>query len=41
VLSFDDERELLRTWAALVRASDPDILIGYNILNFDLWSVPR
>jgi len=37
VLSFEDERELLRTWAALVRASDPDILIGYNIVNFDLW----
>ncbi|KAK3241012.1 DNA polymerase delta catalytic subunit, variant 2 [Cymbomonas tetramitiformis] len=37
VLSFDDERDLLKHWSALVRESDPDLIIGYNIMNFDLW----
>ena len=28
---------MLRTWARLVRESDPDLLIGYNVMNFDMW----
>ena len=35
-MSFDDERQLLLRWRDLVLESDPDILIGYNIVNFDL-----
>ena len=35
VQSFDDEREMLRAWKDLVLATDPDWLIGYNIVNFD------
>ena len=36
VMSFDREPDLLRKWADLVRKTDPDIIIGYNILKFDL-----
>ena len=36
VMCFDDERELLLRWRDLLVESDPDIIIGYNILNFDL-----
>jgi len=36
VMSFDDEKDLMRSWANLVRVMDPDIIIGYNIANFDL-----
>ena len=35
VLSFKDERELLRSWGKFLRSTDPDLLIGYNIINFD------
>lgn len=35
VMSFTDEREMLRAWKELVLAADPDWLIGYNIVNFD------
>lgn len=36
VFSHDTEAELLLRWAKLVRDVDPDIIIGYNIANFDL-----
>ncbi|XP_055528317.1 DNA polymerase delta catalytic subunit [Wyeomyia smithii] len=36
VLSYDSEQELLNKWASFVRESDPDILTGYNINNFDI-----
>jgi DNA polymerase delta subunit 1 len=36
VMSFDDERDLLAMWAKLIRDVDPDVIIGYNIANFDL-----
>eukprot|EP00735_Rhodelphis_limneticus_P013517 TRINITY_DN728_c0_g1::TRINITY_DN728_c0_g1_i1::g.18399::m.18399 TRINITY_DN728_c0_g1::TRINITY_DN728_c0_g1_i1::g.18399 ORF type:complete len:1039 (+),score=291.88,sp/Q9LVN7/DPOD1_ARATH/55.83/0.0,DNA_pol_B/PF00136.16/2.8e-136,DNA_pol_B_exo1/PF03104.14/1.3e-77,zf-C4pol/PF14260.1/1.3e-23,DNA_pol_B_2/PF03175.8/7.1,DNA_pol_B_2/PF03175.8/0.28,DNA_pol_B_2/PF03175.8/2e+02,DNA_pol_A_exo1/PF01612.15/3.9e+03,DNA_pol_A_exo1/PF01612.15/0.11,RNase_H_2/PF13482.1/0.28,zf-RING-like/PF08746.6/4e+03,zf-RING-like/PF08 len=36
VLSYDDEKAMLDAWAKFVVASDPDILTGYNIVNFDL-----
>ncbi|GAB4815412.1 hypothetical protein N2152v2_002458 [Parachlorella kessleri] len=36
VMCFDEERELLLRWRDLLVESDPDIIIGYNILNFDL-----
>lgn len=35
VLSFTDEKAMLRAWRDLVIATDPDWLIGYNIVNFD------
>jgi len=35
VLCFSDERELLRSWGKFFRSTDPDLLIGYNIVNFD------
>lgn len=36
VVSFETEEELLSAWAQFVRLSDPDIITGYNIVNFDL-----
>jgi len=36
VYSFETERDLLREWAKFFRKLDPDILTGYNIVNFDL-----
>src|SRR5690606_38305408 len=36
VFAFDSERDLLIAWRNFVIASDPDILTGYNIVNFDL-----
>lgn len=36
VMSFSDERDLLRRWTSLVLETDPDVVIGYNIINFDL-----
>lgn len=36
VFSHDTEAELLLRWAKLVRDVDPDVIIGYNIANFDL-----
>ncbi|KAF8519681.1 DNA polymerase family B-domain-containing protein [Gautieria morchelliformis] len=36
VLAYDDELELLMAWRAFVQVVDPDIVIGYNISNFDL-----
>ena len=34
--SFKTEEELLKAWAEFVREVDPDILTGYNIVNFDI-----
>jgi DNA polymerase delta subunit 1 len=36
VMSFSDERDLLLRWRDLLLETDPDIMIGYNIVNFDL-----
>lgn len=36
VHSFEDEGEMLLAWTEFVRITDPDVVIGYNILNFDL-----
>lgn len=36
VLSFHDEAELLNAWQRFVEEVDPDVIIGYNIANFDL-----
>ena len=36
VLAFREEEDLLRAWRDLVIQTDPDIIIGYNIINFDL-----
>ncbi|XP_034948742.1 DNA polymerase delta catalytic subunit [Chelonus insularis] len=35
VLSFAREDLMLQNWAEFIRQSDPDILTGYNINNFD------
>eukprot|EP00457_Paulinella_chromatophora_P000731 gb/GEZN01000731.1/.p1 GENE.gb/GEZN01000731.1/~~gb/GEZN01000731.1/.p1 ORF type:complete len:1083 (+),score=192.41 gb/GEZN01000731.1/:81-3329(+) len=35
VLPYKTEEELLSSWMQFVRASDPDLLTGYNIQNFD------
>lgn len=35
VLCFDDERALLRAFAELVVAFDPDVVTGYNVNDFD------
>ena len=36
VISFQDEAQLLLKWRDFVEQVDPDIVIGYNISNFDL-----
>ncbi|CAH9062009.1 unnamed protein product [Cuscuta europaea] len=36
VMSFETEQQVLRAWRDFVREVDPDIIIGYNICNFDL-----
>ena len=36
VMSFPTEEEVLLRWRDLVLETDPDIIIGYNISNFDL-----
>lgn len=36
IIQCKTEKELLEKWAEFVREVDPDILTGYNILNFDL-----
>lgn len=36
VLEFKDERQLLLEWRKFVDTVDPDMIIGYNISNFDL-----
>eukprot|EP00486_Rosalina_sp_Unknown_P012192 CAMPEP_0201594458 /NCGR_PEP_ID=MMETSP0190_2-20130828/191769_1 /ASSEMBLY_ACC=CAM_ASM_000263 /TAXON_ID=37353 /ORGANISM="Rosalina sp." /LENGTH=750 /DNA_ID=CAMNT_0048054083 /DNA_START=795 /DNA_END=3044 /DNA_ORIENTATION=- len=36
VYSYDTEKELLDEWAKFIRKLDPDILTGYNIVNFDI-----
>ncbi|KAG2070221.1 hypothetical protein BDR04DRAFT_1100449 [Suillus decipiens] len=35
VMSFDDEAEMLQAWRDFVEEVDPDLVIGYNIANFD------
>jgi DNA polymerase delta subunit 1 len=35
VLSFDREDDLLTAWSDFLRLVDPDMIIGYNIANFD------
>jgi DNA polymerase delta subunit 1 len=36
VLEFTDERRMLLEWRNFVEKVDPDMIIGYNISNFDL-----
>lgn len=36
VLSFDREGDMMEAWSRFVRESDPDIITGYNVANFDL-----
>ena len=36
VYSYETESELLNDWAKFLRKIDPDIVTGYNIINFDL-----
>lgn len=36
VHSFKNETAMLRAWRDFVRDVDPDIITGYNIVNFDL-----
>ena len=35
VHSFKNESAMLRAWRDFVREVDPDIITGYNIVNFD------
>ncbi|XP_071955316.1 DNA polymerase delta catalytic subunit-like [Antedon mediterranea] len=36
VLSFMNERDLLKSWSEFIKDVDPDIITGYNIQNFDM-----
>jgi DNA polymerase delta subunit 1 len=35
VKCFENEEDLLMAFSDLIMAVDPDILLGYNIINFD------
>ena len=35
-MSFTDEQKMLEKWQEYLEEVDPDIVIGYNIANFDL-----
>jgi DNA polymerase delta subunit 1 len=35
VMDFQREVDLLEAWAKFVQTVDPDVVIGYNIANFD------
>lgn len=35
VLSFDSEEDLLQEWRNFIEKIDPDLVVGYNISNFD------
>ncbi|GME77320.1 unnamed protein product [Ambrosiozyma monospora] len=36
IFSYEDEGEMLRKWKDFIVQVDPDVIIGYNIANFDL-----
>ncbi len=36
ILKFESESEMLKKFIEIVREYDPDIIVGYNIINFDL-----
>jgi DNA polymerase delta subunit 1 len=36
VFTFKKEDEMLTAWREFVKLVDPDILTGYNIVNFDI-----
>jgi DNA polymerase delta subunit 1 len=36
IISSEEEEEMLSKWSAFLRASDPDIITGYNVQNFDI-----
>ena len=36
VLEFKNEKSLLLEWRKFIETADPDMIIGYNIANFDL-----
>ena len=36
VLSYSDEKEMLEAYRDFIVEADPDIIIGYNIVNFDI-----
>lgn len=35
ILEFSDERQMLSSWQQFIQKVDPDLIIGYNIANFD------
>jgi DNA polymerase delta subunit 1 len=36
VISSDEEEDMLMKWRAFLEATDPDIITGYNVQNFDI-----
>lgn len=41
VTSYSDQKQLLQAFLDWVAQYDPDILIGWNVVNFDLWYLQR
>ena len=41
VTSYADQKQLLQAFLDWVAQYDPDILIGWNVINFDLWYLQR
>ncbi len=35
IFDYQDERDMLRNWKNFVNKVDPDVIIGYNTINFD------
>ena len=36
VLSYKNEANMLEAWRGFIEEVDPDVIVGYNIANFDL-----
>lgn len=36
LFEFDDEKKMLLGWKDFIQQADPDVIIGYNIANFDM-----
>jgi len=36
IRSFSNEKEMLKAWNEFIQELDPDIITGYNVLNFDI-----
>eukprot|EP00112_Aurelia_sp_Birch-Aquarium-sp1_P015449 Seg3420.2 transcript_id=Seg3420.2/GoldUCD/mRNA.D3Y31 product="DNA polymerase delta catalytic subunit" protein_id=Seg3420.2/GoldUCD/D3Y31 len=36
IISFEKEKDMLQAWAEFITQVDPDVITGYNVVNFDI-----